>query len=79
MPGEKEIRALRKKIRADIAQDAGHLLRGGPPDMAAATSKTFRSLARICGAAPSENGPLVERVLGLAFAGRRERAFVATK
>jgi len=66
MPGEKEIRALRKKIRADIAQDAGHLLRGGPPDMAAATSKTFRSLARICGAAPSESGPLVDRVLGLA-------------
>ena len=65
MPGEKQIRALRKKIRADIAQDAGHLLRGGPPDMAAATSKTFRSLARICGAAPSENGPLVDRVLGL--------------
>jgi exopolyphosphatase/guanosine-5'-triphosphate,3'-diphosphate pyrophosphatase len=31
--------------------------------MAAATSKTFRSLARICGAAPSEDGPLVERVL----------------
>src|SRR6476620_4075089 len=50
MPGEKEIRALRKRIRADIAEDAGHLLRGGPPDMAAATSKTFRSLARICGA-----------------------------
>ena len=66
MPGEKEIRALRKRIRADIAQDAGHLLRGGPPDMAAATSKTFRSLARICGAAPSENGPLVDRVLALA-------------
>src|SRR4051812_19947138 len=65
MPGEKEIRALRKKIRADIAQDAGHLLRGGAPDMAAATSKTFRSLARICGAAPSENGPLVSRTLPL--------------
>jgi exopolyphosphatase / guanosine-5'-triphosphate,3'-diphosphate pyrophosphatase len=65
MPGDKEIRALRKKIRADIAQDAGRLLRGGPPDMAAATSKTFRSLARICGAAPSESGPLVDRVLGL--------------
>lgn len=65
MPGEREIRALRKKIRAAIAQDAGHLLRGGSPDVAAATSKTFRSLARICGAAPSEDGPLVERVLGL--------------
>jgi exopolyphosphatase / guanosine-5'-triphosphate,3'-diphosphate pyrophosphatase len=65
MPGEKEMRALRKRIRADIAEDAGHLLRGGPPDVAAATSKTFRSLARICGAAPSEDGPLVDRVLAL--------------
>jgi exopolyphosphatase/guanosine-5'-triphosphate,3'-diphosphate pyrophosphatase len=65
MPGEKEMRALRKRIRADIAEDAGHLLRGGPPDVAAATSKTFRSLARICGAASSEDGPLVDRVLGL--------------
>jgi exopolyphosphatase/guanosine-5'-triphosphate,3'-diphosphate pyrophosphatase len=65
VPGHKQLRALRKKIRADIAEDAGHLLRGGPPDMAAATSKTFRSLARICGAAPSEAGPLVGRVLGL--------------
>ena len=32
------------------------LLRAGPPDVAAATSKTFRSLARICGAAPSGEG-----------------------
>ena len=43
---------LRRQIRADIARDAGHLLRPGVPDRAAATSKTFRSLARICGAAP---------------------------
>jgi exopolyphosphatase/guanosine-5'-triphosphate,3'-diphosphate pyrophosphatase len=62
-PGEKGLRELRKRIRADIARDAGNLLRAGPPDMAAATSKTFRSLARICGAAPSDEGPLVERVL----------------
>jgi exopolyphosphatase/guanosine-5'-triphosphate,3'-diphosphate pyrophosphatase len=62
-PGEKAIRALRKQIRADIAEDAGHLLRGGHPDVAAATSKTFRSLARICGAAPADDGPLVDRVL----------------
>jgi exopolyphosphatase/guanosine-5'-triphosphate,3'-diphosphate pyrophosphatase len=65
-PDEPTIRALRKKIRADIAADAGHLLRGGPPDVAAATSKTFRSLARICGAAPSVDGPLVDRMLTLA-------------
>ena len=62
-PDAEQIRALRKKIRADIAADAGHLLRGGPADLAAATSKTFRSLARICGAAPSDEGPLVDRVL----------------
>src|SRR5919112_5678170 len=64
-PGEAEIRELRKQIRAEIARDAGHLLRPGVPDKAAATSKTFRSLARICGAAPSADGPLVPRVLEL--------------
>ena len=65
-PDPTRIRGLRKKIRADIAADAGRLLRAGPPDVAAATSKTFRSLARICGAAPSEDGPLVARTLALA-------------
>ncbi len=60
---EEAIRVLRKKIRAEIARDAGHLLRSGRPDRAVATSKTFRSLARICGAAPSGAGPLVARTL----------------
>jgi exopolyphosphatase/guanosine-5'-triphosphate,3'-diphosphate pyrophosphatase len=64
-PDDAAIRALRKTIRAAIAVDAGRLLRGGPPDVAAATSKTFRSLGRICGAAPSGAGPLVDRVLTL--------------
>jgi exopolyphosphatase/guanosine-5'-triphosphate,3'-diphosphate pyrophosphatase len=59
------VRELRREIRAEIARDAGHLLRGGPPDRAAATSKTFRSLARICGAAPSTDGTLVPRTLPL--------------
>src|SRR3954449_2529647 len=44
---EDTVRSLRREIRAAIARDAGHLLRFGPPDRAAATSKTFRSLARI--------------------------------
>ncbi len=65
MPGEDDVRALRKRIRAEIARDAGNLLRGGAPDRAAATSKTFRSLARICGAPPSGEGPLVPRTLPL--------------
>ncbi len=62
-PDDDDLRALRKRIRAEIARDAGHLLRSGAPDRAAATSKTFRSLARICGAAPSAEGPLVARAL----------------
>ena len=63
---EETVRTLRKEIRAEIARDAGHLLRIGPPDHASATSKTFRSLARVCGAAPSSEGPLVPRSLVLA-------------
>ena len=64
-PSDDDVRELRKQVRAEIARDAGHLLRGGVPDRAAATSKTFRSLARICGAAPSGDGPLVPRALEL--------------
>ena len=62
-PDESSLRELRRQIRADIARDAGNLLRNGTPHRAAATSKTFRSLARICGAAPSSEGLLVPRVL----------------
>ena len=62
---EEELRAIRGKIRKDIARGAGQVLRGGTTNRAAATSKTFRSLARICGAAPSDDGPLVPRSLSL--------------
>ncbi|MCW2762722.1 MAG: Ppx/GppA phosphatase [Marmoricola sp.] len=62
-PGDKALHKLRTKIRTSIAHDAGTLLRGGAPDHAVATSKTFRSLARICGAAASSEGPLVRRML----------------
>jgi exopolyphosphatase / guanosine-5'-triphosphate,3'-diphosphate pyrophosphatase len=64
-PDEEDLRTLRRQIRAAVAHDAGNLLRLGTPDRAAATSKTFRSLARICGAAPSGDGPLVPRTLEL--------------
>jgi exopolyphosphatase/guanosine-5'-triphosphate,3'-diphosphate pyrophosphatase len=37
--------------------------RGGRPDLAVGTSKTFRSLARVCGSAPSAEGLYVRRVL----------------
>jgi exopolyphosphatase/guanosine-5'-triphosphate,3'-diphosphate pyrophosphatase len=61
-----DLRRLRKEIRAQIAHDAGTLLRGGSPDHAVATSKTFRSLARVCGAAPSAEGLFVRRILAAA-------------
>jgi exopolyphosphatase/guanosine-5'-triphosphate,3'-diphosphate pyrophosphatase len=63
---EEAVRELRRRIRAEIARDARPVLRSGPPNHAVATSKTFRSLARICGAAPSSEGPLVRRVLSAA-------------
>jgi exopolyphosphatase / guanosine-5'-triphosphate,3'-diphosphate pyrophosphatase len=62
-PDEKSLRKVRKTIRTAVAHDAGALLRVGAPDHAVATSKTFRSLARICGAAPSGEGILVRRTL----------------
>jgi exopolyphosphatase/guanosine-5'-triphosphate,3'-diphosphate pyrophosphatase len=62
-PKDKALHKLHKQLRAVIAHDAGTLLRGGAPDHAVATSKTFRSLARICGAAALSEGPLVRRIL----------------
>jgi len=62
-PDKDSVRELRRKVRADIARDAGAVLRAGKPDHPVATSKTFRSLARICGAAPSTDGMLVRRTL----------------
>jgi exopolyphosphatase/guanosine-5'-triphosphate,3'-diphosphate pyrophosphatase len=62
-PSPAAVRKLRKMIRAEVARDAGALLRPGVPDHAVATSKTFRSLARVCGAAPYGEGPQVKRAL----------------
>ncbi len=62
-PDPDAVRALRRKVRADIAHGAGLMLRPGRADHAVATSKTFRSLARVCGAAPSGEGPFVRRAL----------------
>jgi exopolyphosphatase / guanosine-5'-triphosphate,3'-diphosphate pyrophosphatase len=62
-PSAEDVRALRKYVRAEIATAAGMLLRDGQPNHAVATSKTFRQLARIAGAAPSGEGSYVRRVL----------------
>jgi len=62
-PSSQEVRRLRKHVRAEIAREMGGMLRQGPPDQVVGTSKTFRQLARIAGAAPSGDGPYVKRVL----------------
>ena len=62
-PPPDEVRAVRKHVRAEIARMAGSLRRGGPVDHAVGTSKTFRQLARIAGAAPSGEGFYVRRFL----------------
>jgi exopolyphosphatase / guanosine-5'-triphosphate,3'-diphosphate pyrophosphatase len=62
-PPAAEVRVLRRHVRAQIAREAGSMLRQGPPDHVVGTSKTFRQLARIAGAAPSGEGPYVKRVL----------------
>jgi exopolyphosphatase/guanosine-5'-triphosphate,3'-diphosphate pyrophosphatase len=62
-PPAEEVRALRKYVRATIAREVSGVTRRGTPDHAVATSKTFKQLARIAGAAPTGQGPLVQRVL----------------
>jgi exopolyphosphatase/guanosine-5'-triphosphate,3'-diphosphate pyrophosphatase len=62
-PSADEVRQLRKHVRAEIAATAGAVMRDGRPDHSVATSKTFRQLARIAGAAPSSDGPYVRRFL----------------
>jgi exopolyphosphatase/guanosine-5'-triphosphate,3'-diphosphate pyrophosphatase len=62
-PSADETRQLRRHVRAEIARRAGEVTRLGPADRAVATSKSFRQLARIAGAAPSGEGPYVRRVV----------------
>jgi exopolyphosphatase/guanosine-5'-triphosphate,3'-diphosphate pyrophosphatase len=62
-PPPEEIRALRKHVRVQIGSVVGDVSRFGRPDRAVATSKTFRSLARVAGAAPSTEGQYIHRAL----------------
>ncbi|CNE72729.1 Ppx/GppA phosphatase [Mycobacterium tuberculosis] len=63
-PPPEEIRDLRRHVRAEIARHVGDVARYGPADHAVATSKTFKQLARIAGAAPTADGPYQRRTLG---------------
>jgi exopolyphosphatase/guanosine-5'-triphosphate,3'-diphosphate pyrophosphatase len=64
--GRPDLAALRalEEHAADVLASPGRKLRGaGEPDLVAATSKTFRTLARLAGAAPYDAGLRVRREL----------------
>ena len=65
-PDEDAVRALRKRVRAEIARSVGDLVRYGRADRVVATSKTFKQLARVAGAAPSAEGLYTPRGLARA-------------
>lgn len=62
-PGRRRVAMLRDWLDAELADASVTMLDAGIPDLAVATSKTFRSLARLTGAAPSAAGPRVKRTL----------------
>ncbi|MEU6079907.1 Ppx/GppA phosphatase family protein [Streptomyces sp. NPDC047108] len=62
-PETDDVRALRRHARAEIARTVGEFTRLGVPDHVVGTSKTFRQLARIAGAARSAEGLYVQRNL----------------
>ena len=62
-PDRREVRALAEHVADALAPAAGRLLEEGPPDRCVVTSKTFRSLARLTGAAPRSAGARVPRSL----------------
>jgi len=62
-PSKRSIEELRKHVAEQLAGPARKLLSTGPPDRVVASSKTFRTLARLAGAAPSSAGPRVRRSL----------------
>ena len=62
-PEASDVRALRRHVRAEIARIVGDFNRFQSPDRVVATSKTFRQLARIGGAARAGEGLYVQREL----------------
>ncbi|MEU7133207.1 Ppx/GppA phosphatase family protein [Streptomyces sp. NPDC046261] len=62
-PDPTDVRALRRHVRTEIARNVGLFTRHGTPDHTVATSKTFKQLARIAGAARSADGLYVQRTL----------------
>jgi len=68
-PSAKSVKELRRYIRSTLKPVVREFHTLGRANLVAGTSKTFRSLARIAGAAPSAAGPYVKRELHAADLG----------
>lgn len=64
-PRTSEVKALRAHVKETLAEPLARIAEQPRPNLVTGTSKTFRSLARITGAAPSAEGIHVKRVLRL--------------
>lgn len=62
-PSKSSVARLGSYVDEVLANGVKEIRTSGRPDRVAATSKTFRSLARLAGAAPSSAGPRVHRSL----------------
>jgi len=62
-PSKPAIEKLRAYVADELTKPARKLLADGSPDRVVASSKTFRTLARLAGAAPSSAGQRVPRSL----------------
>lgn len=62
-PGRRGVTRLGEWLDTELVDASATVLDAGHPDLAVASSKTFRSLARLTGAAPSAAGPRVRRIL----------------
>jgi exopolyphosphatase / guanosine-5'-triphosphate,3'-diphosphate pyrophosphatase len=61
-PRPAQVRALRKQVSDELSEVATRMRWEGGRT-AVATSRTFQQLARLCGAAPTRDGPFVRRIL----------------
>ncbi|MDK8762261.1 Ppx/GppA phosphatase family protein [Corynebacterium sp. MSK218] len=62
-PEKSKVNLLRDYIDAELVSVADQMRALGPSGLGVGTSKTFRTLARLTGAAPSSAGPYVKRTL----------------
>ena len=62
-PGRGKVAQVSEWLDDQLAAPVKKLRKAGPPERAVATSKTFRTLARLSGAAPSSAGLRVRRIL----------------